>query len=120
MKKTYLIGNAHIDPVWLWRWQEGFSEIRATFRSALDRMNDYPDFRFTSACAVYYEWIEKVDPEMFAEIRQRVKEGRWNIRRRLVLTAGLQYPVRREPRETFAYLSALFQGEVRNYSENRI
>ena len=79
MKKTYLIGNAHIDPVWLWRWQEGFSEIRATFRSALDRMNDYPDFRFTSACAVYYEWIEKVDPEMFAEIRQRVKEGRWNI-----------------------------------------
>lgn len=42
MKKTYLIGNAHIDPVWLWRWQEGFSEIRATFRSALDRMNDYP------------------------------------------------------------------------------
>ena len=77
MKKTYLIGNAHIDPVWLWRWQEGFSEIRATFRSALDRMNDYPDFRFTSACAVYYEWIEKVDPEMFAEIRQRVKEGRW-------------------------------------------
>ena len=79
MKKTYLIGNAHIDPVWLWRWQEGFSEIRATFRSALDRMNDYPDFRFTSACAVYYEWIEKVDPEMFAEIQRRVREGRWNI-----------------------------------------
>lgn len=79
MNKLYLIGNAHLDPVWLWNWKEGFSEILATFRSALDRMNDFPDFKFTSACAVYYEWVEKTDPEMFDEIQQRVKEGRWNI-----------------------------------------
>jgi len=79
MAKLHLIGNAHLDPVWLWRWQEGFSEIISTFRSALDRMNDFPDFKFTSACASYYQWIEEIDPEMFEEIRQRVKEGRWNI-----------------------------------------
>jgi len=79
MAKMYLIGNSHLDPVWLWRWQEGFSEVLATFRSALDRMNDFPDFKFTSACAAYYEWVEKCDPDMFEEIRQRVKEGRWNI-----------------------------------------
>ena len=79
MTKLHLIGNAHLDPVWLWRWQEGFSEILATFKSALDRMNDFPDFKFTSACAVYYEWIEKIDPEMFEEIKKRVKEGRWNV-----------------------------------------
>lgn len=79
MSKLYLIGNAHLDPVWLWRWQEGFSEVLATFRSALDRMKEFPDFKFTSACAVYYQWIQKVDPEMFKEIQQRVKEGRWNI-----------------------------------------
>lgn len=35
--------------------------------------------KFTSACAVYYQWIEKVDPSMFKEIQERVKEGRWNI-----------------------------------------
>lgn len=79
MNKLHLIGNAHIDPVWLWRWQEGFSEILATFRSALDRMNDFSDFIFTSACAVYYEWVEKTDPDMFAEIQKRVAEGRWQI-----------------------------------------
>ena len=79
MAKIYLIGNAHLDPVWLWRWQEVFSEIISTFRSALDRMKDFPDFKFTSACAVYYQWIEKVDPDMFEEIKERVKEGRWNI-----------------------------------------
>ena len=77
--KLYMIGNAHLDPVWLWRWQEGYSEILATFRSALDRMNDFPDFKFTSACAGYYEFVEKLDPDMFEEIKRRVKEGRWGV-----------------------------------------
>lgn len=79
MKKTYLIANSHIDPVWLWRWQEGFAEVLATFRSALDRLKDFPELKFTSACAAYYEWIEKADPEMFAEIQQRIAEGRWCV-----------------------------------------
>lgn len=82
MKQNYnvhLIGNAHIDPVWLWQWQEGFAEIKATFRSALDRMNEYPDFIFTCACAAYYKWVEENCPEMFEEIKQRVKEGRWVV-----------------------------------------
>lgn len=78
-KTLHMIGNAHIDPVWLWRWQDGYSEIRASFRSALDRMKEYPEFIFTSAAAAYYEWIERNDPEMFEEIRERVKEGRWHL-----------------------------------------
>lgn len=74
-----MIGNAHIDPVWLWQWREGYHEVKATFRSALDRMNETPDFVFTCACACYYAWVEENDPEMFEEIRARVKEGRWGI-----------------------------------------
>ncbi len=79
MPKVHLIGNAHIDPVWLWRWQDGFSETLATFRSAIDRLREFPDTFFTSACAVYYQWIEETDPAMFEEIRTLVKEGRWSI-----------------------------------------
>ena len=79
MKKVYLIGNAHLDPVWLWRWQEGFAEIKATFRSALDRMNEFEDFKFTAAGSCYYMWIEKSDPKMFAEIQKRVAEGRCGV-----------------------------------------
>lgn len=77
--KVYMIGNAHLDPVWLWQWQEGFAEIKATFRSALDRMKEFDDFKFTSACSAYYMWIEKSDKGMFDEIVQRVREGRWCI-----------------------------------------
>ena len=75
----HMIGNAHIDPVWLWRWQEGFHEVKASFRSALDRMNEFEDFLFVSSSAVFYEWVEKSDPVMFEEIKARVAEGRWEI-----------------------------------------
>ncbi|HET7628122.1 MAG TPA: glycoside hydrolase family 38 C-terminal domain-containing protein [Bacillales bacterium] len=75
----HMIGNAHLDPVWLWPWQEGFQETKATFRSALDRMKESDDFLFTSSSAANYEWIEQNEPEMFEEIRQRIAEGRWEI-----------------------------------------
>ncbi len=79
MDRVYLIGNAHLDPVWLWTWKEGFHEIKATFQSALDRMNEFEGYVFTCACASYYEWVEENAPEMFCEIKKRVKEGRWKI-----------------------------------------
>ena len=77
--RMHMIGNAHIDPVWLWRWNEGFHEVIASFRSALDRLAEYDDFTFVSSSAVFYAWVERHDPAMFEEIRQRVAEGRWEI-----------------------------------------
>ena len=78
-KTLHMIGNAHIDPVWLWQWTEGFHEVKATFRSALDRMKEYPDFTFTASSAAFYEWVEQSDPTLFAEIKARVAEGRWQV-----------------------------------------
>ncbi len=77
--KQFMIGNAHVDIVWFWSWQEGYQEVKATFRSALDRMNETAEFIFTCACADYYRWVEENDPEMFEEIVKRVHEGRWVI-----------------------------------------
>jgi len=78
MARTYYcIGNAHLDPVWMWQWTEGYAETKATFRSALDRMNEYEDFIFVCSSASIYEWLEESVPAMFEEIAARVKEGRW-------------------------------------------
>jgi alpha-mannosidase len=74
-----MIGNAHIDPVWLWQWPEGYQEVRATFRSALDRMDENPDFVFTHTSVLFLQWVEESDPELFARIRERVAEGRWQV-----------------------------------------
>ena len=76
-RTIHMIGNAHLDPVWLWPWQEGYQEARATFWSAIHRMDEYPDFVFTCDQVVLLSWVEESDPELFARIRERVAEGRW-------------------------------------------
>lgn len=79
MQKYYMVGNTHFDPVWLWKWDEAMASIRATFRSALDRMKEDPEFIYSFATPPVFDWIKATDPEMFAEIQQRVAEGRWDL-----------------------------------------
>lgn len=78
-KKIYMIGNSHIDPVWFWNWDEGMQEAKETFSSALDRLNEYPDVYYTATSTVFLEWVEKIRPDLFEEIRQRVQEGRFEL-----------------------------------------
>ena len=108
-----MIGNSHIDPVWLWQWPEGYQAVRATFRSALDRMNEYPEFIFTCDSAAYYEWIEEIEPAMFEEIRAAGRRRSLGDRRWLVGRARLQHPGRRVVRPPGARVAALFPREVR-------
>ena len=75
----YCVGNAHLDPVWQWKWQEGSAEAKATIRSALDRMKEFPDFKFVCSSASVYQWIEEFDGAMFEELKERVKEGRFVV-----------------------------------------
>jgi alpha-mannosidase len=75
----HMIGNAHIDPVWLWRWPEGYQRVGATFRAVIERMREYPELRFTCDSVAQLAWVEEADPELFAEISRRVEEGRWEI-----------------------------------------
>ncbi len=75
----HAVGNSHIDMAWLWPWTETVEVVRNTFQSVLDLMREYPDFRFTMSSARAYEWIEEKYPDMFKEIQQRVREGRWEV-----------------------------------------
>ncbi len=79
MDTLYMIGNTHFDPVWLWTWDEAMASIRSTFRSALDRMAEDPDFVYSFCTPAVFEWIETVDPPLFEEIRKRAAEGRWDV-----------------------------------------
>lgn len=78
-KQLYMIGNSHIDPVWFWEWEEGMQEVKSTFLSALDRMREFEDYKFTSTSTAFFKWVEKLLPDQFEEIRQRISEGRWEI-----------------------------------------
>jgi alpha-mannosidase len=78
-RRLHMIGNAHIDPVWLWQWPEGYQEVRATFQSAIERLEEYPDFVFTCDSALFFAWVEESDPALFEQIRARAAEGRFEV-----------------------------------------
>lgn len=79
MKKLFLLSNAHIDPVWLWEWQEGATATVATFRAAADICEEFDGFVFCHNEALLYQWTEEYDPALFARIQRLVKAGKWHI-----------------------------------------
>ena len=79
MKKLHLVCNAHMDPVWQWRWQEGLGAALSTFRVAADFCEQFDHFVFCHNEALLYEWVEEHDPALFARIRALVASGKWKI-----------------------------------------
>jgi len=79
MKSLILVCNSHIDPVWLWPWEEGLAETLATFRAAADLCEDFEGFAFCHNEALLYRWVEEFEPALFVRIRDLVRRGRWHI-----------------------------------------
>lgn len=78
-KRFFMIGYTHIDPVWLWNRAEGMQEVKSSFASALARMEEFPDFKFTQTSIAFLAWLKENCPEQFEKIKERVEEGRWEI-----------------------------------------
>jgi alpha-mannosidase len=79
MKEIHLICNAHLDPVWLWEWEEGAAEALSTFRIAATFCEQYDGFVFNHNEALLYEWVQEHDKALFQRIRNLVKAGRWHV-----------------------------------------
>lgn len=75
----HLDGNAHIDAAWLWPWTESVGVVKNTFSTALQLMYEYPGYTFTQSAAAYNEWMARYYPDINDQIKQRIKEGRWEI-----------------------------------------
>lgn len=89
---VHMIAQAHLDPVWLWRWTEGRAEALATSQSALDRLMEYPDLHFTRGEAQVYEWIEDENPSMFRDIHEMVHQDRWHLVNGMVIQPDMNLP----------------------------
>src|ERR1700738_357834 len=75
----HLTGNSHIDAAWLWPWTETVDVVKRTFGTALQLMYEFPQYTYTQSAAAYNEWMADKYPDMNAEIKKRIHEGRWEI-----------------------------------------
>ncbi len=73
-----LVGHAHIDLAWLWRWEDTVHEIAVqTFGGTLAQMAKVPGLTFAQSQPALYEVMEKDYPEIFQAISRRIREGTW-------------------------------------------
>lgn len=77
--KLILAGHAHIDMDWMWSYHETVAITLSTFRTVLNLMNQYPNFCFSQSQGSVYKIVEEHDPELMAEMQERIKEGRWEV-----------------------------------------
>ena len=77
--KEIFVAHAHIDMNWQWGYNETAAITVDTFRTMLALMREYPDFTFAQSQASTYEIIEKYRPDLLPEIRERIREGRWEV-----------------------------------------
>lgn len=77
--RVHCISHAHIDMNWMWGFQETAAVTVDTFRTVLDLMKEYPTLTFGQSQASTYQIIEEYAPEMLEEIKERIREGRWEV-----------------------------------------
>jgi alpha-mannosidase len=75
----HLTGNSHIDAAWLWPATETVDVVKRTFGTALQLMYEYPQYTYTQSAAQYNAWVAEKYPDMNAEIKRRIDEGRWEV-----------------------------------------
>lgn len=75
----HCVGHAHIDMNWQWSWPETVAVTNDTFSTVLKLMDEFPDFIFSQSQASVYEIIERFNPTMLERIKERVREGRWEV-----------------------------------------
>ncbi|MBL9121043.1 MAG: alpha-mannosidase [Phycisphaerae bacterium] len=71
------VGHAHIDTAWLWPVRETRRKCLRTFASVVRLIERFPQFHFICSQAQQYAWVEEDSPELFREITERVKQGRF-------------------------------------------
>ena len=75
--KTVTIGHTHIDCAWLWTLEQTREKVQRTFSTVLEMMRRYPEYKFMSSQPLLYKKCKEEAPELYEEIKERVKEGRW-------------------------------------------
>ena len=74
---TTCIGHTHIDVAWWWTVAQTREKVARSFATVLKLMDEYPHYRFMSSQPQLYAFLKARYPELYARLKERVREGRW-------------------------------------------
>ncbi|MFN8505427.1 alpha-mannosidase [Kouleothrix sp.] len=70
-------GHAHLDVAWLWPLWRTRQKVAHTVATALQLMERYPEYHFSMSQPQVYAFLKEDDPELYARLKARVAEGRF-------------------------------------------
>ncbi len=71
------IGHTHIDVAWLWRLKHTREKAARSFSTVLRLMDQFPEYVFLQTQPQLYEYIKEDYPQIYAQIKEKIREGRW-------------------------------------------
>lgn len=77
--KVACIGHTHIDIAWLWSVRQTYEKAQRSFATVCALMDRYPEYQFMSSQVTLYKAVKEENPELYERIKERVKEGRWQV-----------------------------------------
>ena len=74
---TVCIGHTHIDCAWRWTLKQTREKVQRSFATVLELMKHYPEYKFMSSQAFLYQNLKEEAPELYEQVKQMIKAGRW-------------------------------------------
>ncbi|MBQ8310970.1 MAG: alpha-mannosidase, partial [Clostridia bacterium] len=71
------IGHTHIDCAWKWTLKQTREKVQRSFATVLELMRRYPEYKFMSSQAFLYKNLKEEAPELYEQVKERIREGRW-------------------------------------------
>ncbi|MGL6175232.1 MAG: alpha-mannosidase, partial [Cellulosilyticaceae bacterium] len=73
------VGHTHIDVAWLWRLKHTREKCARSFSTVVRLMEQYPEYVFLQTQPQLYEYIKNDYPEIYEQIKKKVKAGQWEV-----------------------------------------
>ncbi|MCR5272430.1 MAG: alpha-mannosidase [Lachnospiraceae bacterium] len=108
---VYCTGHTHIDLAWLWTLDTTKDKTVRSFSTVLELMKRYPEYKFMHSQPQEYLYVKENAPELYEEIKERVKEGRWQPEGAMWVEADCNIPSGESLVRQFLYGIRFFKEE---------
>lgn len=79
-KKIYTVATSHLDTIWSWDFETTVSKyIYDTLVDNFALFKKYPSYIFSFEGSYRYELMEEYYPELFEQMKEYIKQGRWHV-----------------------------------------
>lgn len=114
---VYCTGHTHIDLAWLWTLDTTKDKTVRSFSTVLELMRRYPEYKFMHSQPQEYMYVKENAPEIYEEIKERVREGRWQPEGAMFVEADCNIPSGESLVRQFLYGIRFFDEEFGKKSE---